>query len=188
MLGVDKDRQAIEGGIMMKRYCLAGCVGIWMFGVALTASAVMIGEGTRELTLEGEYQFSSQMGRAVSLQLGLGLFVVDGFQVGLIGGLSDDDVVTTLKGGGFAEYNFDIGHIFIPFTGARALYSHTDLDVTTEDSVLLGGYAGVKYFIAENIAVSLKYLFEWADDEIFFDNGEVKDTNASIQLGMRFYF
>ncbi len=172
----------------MKQQGLAGWLAIWMFGMAMSASAVMIGEGTRELTLEGEYQFSSELGRSFNVNLGLGLFILDGFQVGLTGGVSDNDVVTMLKGGGFAEYNFDVGHIFIPFLGGRALYSHTDLDDASEDSFVLGGYAGVKYFIAENIAVSIKYLFEWADDEIFFDESETKDTNSSIQLGMRFYF
>ena len=170
----------------MKRF------GCWMallvaFAV-LPAQAIMIGEGTRELTVDGEYQFSSEVGRAFAVNLGLGLFVMDGFQVGLTTGVSDNDIVTMLKGGLFAEYNIDVGRTVVPFVGTRALYSYTDLDEGTEDSVLLGGYAGIKYFIAENIAVSLKYLFEWADDDIFYDDEEPKDTNASIQLGMRFYF
>lgn len=161
---------------------------IVLAGQLPAAHAIMISEGTRELTVDGEYQFSSEVGRAFTVNLGLGLFVLDGLQVGLVTGVSDNDIVTLWKGGAFAEYNLDVGRTVIPFLGSRALYSYTDLEDGAENSVLLGGYAGIKYFIAENIAISLKYLFEWADDEIFFDNGDAKDTNASIQLGMRFYF
>lgn len=172
---------------MRNQRCLKW-MGLFLLCSWLPAQAVMIGEGTRELTADGEYQFSSEVGRALSLNLSLGLFVMDGLQVGLLGGVSDSDLVTMWKGGAFAEYNVDLGHSMIPFVGVQVLYSYADLETSSEDSAVLGGYAGLKYFIAENIAVSLKYLLEWADDDIFYDDREAKDTNHSVQLGMRFYF
>ena len=171
-------------------------IGILAF-CASVANAVYITEGTRELRTSGSYQFASEDGPALDVKLGLGLFVFDGIYIGIIGGLGDSDRVRQYDVGLAVEYNYDSGTVLIPYLGLVAGWSESRLSFTdpdgssrreTNDGFLVGAESGVKYFIAENIAISLAYLFEWADDDVFLDRDKAKDTNNSLQLGMRFYF
>ncbi len=163
-----------------------------MVGIVFVAGSTygaMISEGTRELAVQGELQFESEAGTAFDFDIKLGQFVAHGVQVGVLGGIADNDFLTAWGAGVFGEYNHDLGTELVPFVGVSGSYLRVDPDVgSSEDAFVVGAEAGGKYFIAQNIAISLSYLFEWATEDMFFDNGDVEDTNHSIQLGMRFFF
>ncbi len=157
--------------------------------MAGTAHGVLIGQGTRELAVQGDMQFASEVGTAFEIDLRLGQFVIHGVQVGILASVADNDIATQWGIGAFTEYNVDLGTELVPFAGLAAKYSYLDPDVgDSNDGAVFGAAAGVKYFFAENIAISLNYLFEWATDDVFRDKEEAEDTNHSIQLGMRFFF
>ncbi len=166
------------------------------FCLSTSASAVMIYEGTVEILTQGSYQFRSEDGPALDLKLGAGIFVFDSFKVGAFGSVADSDNVRQYGVGLNAEYMFDTGTVLIPFVGVSLGWSESRFTFARNgasqreksDGLLVGLEAGGKYFIAENIAIALSYLFEWANDDIFSDGDQVEDTNHSIQLGMRFYF
>ena len=46
----------------------------------------------------------------------------------------------------------------------------------------------MKYFIRENIAISLATVYEWASDDVFDSVDNFEDNRQVIRLGMRFYF
>jgi len=163
-----------------------------MMGISMIAASsygVMISEGTRELVLEGSYDFESAAGSALDLNVKLGYFVLDGIEVGGLVGVSDDDFSTDWRIGAFAEYNVDLGEPIVPFVGVSTGWLRFDPDVgSSEDTIFLGAEAGAKYFIAENIAISLSYQFTWADEDVFVEDDKVTDTDHRIVLGMRFFF
>ncbi len=167
-------------------------ITLLMTAIVLTAGTsygVMLNEGTQELGLEGAVQFQSPAGTDYTADVRLGHFVADLIQVGAVAGVSDNDLATRWNVGAFGEYNVDLGMDLVPFMGVSGAYNYVDPDVgSSDDAFVLGGYAGGKHFLAHNVAVSLKYLFEWATDDVFLDNGDVEDTNHSIRLGMRYFF
>ena len=162
---------------------------IGMAFIAGAAYGAMLDEGTRELAVSGEWEFASEAGTAFDVELKLGQFIMDGVLVGVMGAIADDDWITAWGAGVYGEYHVDMGTALVPFVGVSAIYYDVDpAEGEGDDAVVVGGAAGVKYFIAENIAITANYLYEWASEDVFFDDDEVEDTNHSIQLGMRFYF
>lgn len=160
-----------------------------MVFAAGTSYGVMIQEGARELSVSGDLQFKSAVGTWLDLQGKAGYFIMDGVQVGMLAGIENNDAWTQWEVGAFTEYNHDLGMELVPFVGVSVSYAYLDPDAgSSEDSIVLGGYAGGKYFIAENIAISLDYLFQLSDEDLWMDDNEPEDTNHSLRLGMRFYF
>ena len=74
--------------------------------------------------------------------------------------------------------------------GVRGNYG-TDENVETYGLGAFAEYnfdlAGVKYFLAENVAISADAEIDWADDEIYPKDEDFDDTNFQFNLGMRFF-
>ena len=64
--------------------------------------------------------------------------------------------------------------------------------VKLEGSGGADGYAGTTvgapFFIAENIALSGAFVAEWASEDIYAEDEDFEDTNAKLEVAMRFYF
>lgn len=175
----------------MRPFALLTLLGV--FACCPFAHGIMIYEGTRELRAQGSYQFKSEDGATLDLRLGMGLFVIDGLQLGAYGAIGNSDHFRTYGVGVSSEYHFDSGTVLIPYVGLAAGWSESRLTQSQgpqqkENGGVVSGELGGKYFIAENIAISLAYRLEWANKDIFFDQDEAEDTDHSIQMGMRFYF
>jgi hypothetical protein len=160
------------------------------------AAVPMLGEGTKELTLQGFADFEASDEYYYFLDLGYGKFWRDGLEVGVNVGLTSTDSSTQLSIGPFFEYNFSRKTPFVPYIHFGLLWANADLEVgsgdnlvdTSSDALLLDGEAGVKYFLVDNVAISTGLSYEWATDKIFDAGDTAKDGNALLKLGMRFYF
>lgn len=161
-------------------------------GLAVAAQGAMLQEGTQELSINGSLDFESADGTATELELGYGYFILDGLQVGVAASIADSDSARLYALGVGAEYNFDLGSQLVPFIGLSIGWGKGEIelgDSTLKDDAVVGAAeAGVKYFIVENVALELSYLFEKASEDIFFNDEKAEDTDNSLQLGLRFYF
>jgi hypothetical protein len=166
----------------------------WMSMLTIAAlagasQAASLSQGTRELTLDGALDPDGASGTEISLDVGYGYFIQDNIEVGGEVSIADNDHATTYGLGGFAEYNFDQGSALVPFAGVGLGWFNTeidDLDVD-DDAVVASLFGGVKYFLAENIAVTAQINLEWASEDIFLNDDDVEDTNIDFTVGMRFF-
>ncbi|GAL14507.1 hypothetical protein JCM19233_5519 [Vibrio astriarenae] len=145
--------------------------------------------GTQEFGLQGDVNFDYADDFLVNLQGSYGYFIVDNFLLGGDASLSVSDNVQTYKVGVFGEYNFDFGSKFVPYVGAGAQFLYSKYFSNSDTSMNMKSAIGVKYFIAENIAVTTEVNYNIANDDLYVGaNGNAKNTNTNVMIGTRYYF
>jgi hypothetical protein len=147
--------------------------------------------GTYELQLSGLIDPDTFAGGEVDLDVGLGYFFADNTEFGGRFSFSDNDVVQTLGLGGFGEINVPTQNAPVtPYLGAGLGILSVDFDKGGSQSALVGsGYAGVKYFITADLAISAQANLELATDDVFDkDHGEADSTNFDVTLALRYFF
>jgi opacity protein-like surface antigen len=147
-------------------------------------------EGTQEIVADGFYDPSSMEGDVFSIGMSYGYFVMDNVEVGVGAAYQDADKLgSSVELGAFGEYNFDLGTPLVPFVGVGVSYTYLDYEeVDTDDSIVGTGSAGVKYFLADNIALRLAANASIASEDVYSDeDGDVTDEDFNITLGMAFY-
>jgi len=165
----------------------------FLFLLGLTSQAQMLDKGTREFAISGNGDIVSG---DVSLYLEpkFGYFAWDNVELGLAGSLNYNENETQVSIGPFAEYNFRTGSKWVPFVGGAVEWLNADIDIdssgveTDSDGVGFDASLGLKYFLADNIAISTRYTHQWASDDLFTSADEVKDSAGFYVIGMRFYF
>lgn len=156
---------------------------------AVKVDAAAIALGTQEIRASGGIDFESATGTDIRLDLGYGYFIADYLEVGGLFGIEDNDRATSLRLGGFAEYNIETETNVIPFFGGQLRYIYADFDTGGSDSAIaFGGYGGAKFFITENLALTARLLIEFATEEIYIEEDKVNDTDIVIDLGLNYYF
>ena len=145
-------------------------------------------QGTQEIVVQGGYDPQTASGDFEAISLEYGQFIQDLIEVGVRGNYATDEDVESYGLGAFAEYNFDLGTEVVPYVGAGIGWQNTDINNgQSVDGVEIAGLAGVKYFLAENVAISADAEIDWADDEIYPKDEDFDDTNFQFNLGMRFF-
>jgi hypothetical protein len=147
-------------------------------------------EGTQEIVVGGYFDASSLDGETVQLNGSYGLFIMDYLEVGAFASWLTTDVAgDAINVGAFAEYNFATETPVVPFVGIRAAYASLDLeDVELDDAFVGIATAGVKYFLADNVALKLALNGEMASEDIYVDEDmQFEDTDFNVTLGMAFY-
>jgi len=146
--------------------------------------------GTRVLEGAGNIDF---MADEIRIQAAYGEIFDDGFEYAVVAGLRDNDESMSTELGVRAEYNLDSDSALVPFLSAGVVWANAeseDNDVDTDAAVFSVG-GGVKYFIRDDIALTLDGSYRVASDDIFVDNdeeGEVQDDEFRLLLSVRSYF
>jgi len=134
--------------------------------------------------------FESAAGTAIDIDVGYGYFFIDNLE-GLVNIVFYDDDDFTAYGAGIAgEYNFDFGTELVPYLGAGMGYRKSDPKyLNSEDAFVMGMSGGVKYFLAENVALDTSLDFEYATAKIYpKKNQKFTDTDLTVNVGLRFFF
>ena len=169
----------------MKKFMTAVAV-LALVGSAFGAS---LKQGTQEIVVEGLFDPDTQFDQQIDLGIKYGQFIQDNVEVGAIAAYSDNDLLEEMGFGAFAEYNFDQGTELVPYVGVELAWANVDGDdIESEDAVTAAGYVGVKYFLAENVAIAVNGKYTQASEDIYSeDGGDLEDKDMTINLGMAFY-
>lgn len=164
-----------------------------MFAFAATqVYAAPIAVGTQEIQLFGGLDVDSAAGTAISLDAGYGYFVADYVEIGGLFGFANDDIVSSFSAGGFAEYNIETETDVIPFVGTQLRLIYTDIelfgDSQSETAGALGLYAGVKFFITDGLAISVRVLGETATEDVYVEDDDVSNVDVGFDFGLRYFF
>jgi hypothetical protein len=174
--------------IMKKILSLVALTAIAFTSLAQANNAAMA-QGTQELRLQGGIDFKSAAGTDLAVDLGYGYFISDYLEIGGLFSFGDNDAVSLLGLGAFAEYNLDTMTSFVPFAGGQLSFSQVDIRGAGDETALsLGLYAGVKFFITEDLALAARFLMEQATEDIYLDDRGADDFDYGIDFGLRYFF
>jgi hypothetical protein len=156
--------------------------------------AQMLAAGTSELKVSGVLDFETADDTLLALDVFYGLFFADYTEYGVNLMVEESDHVSIWALGVEGEYNYDLGTELVPFVGAGIGYARYDVEYggdegnDEDNAIIVKGSAGAKYFITENVALSGSFVLRWASEDIFATQDDFEDTDAYLQLGMRFFF
>ena len=162
-----------------------------MFSLATAiCNAQTLTKGAMELDFEGNYDHKGAAGAQVYTALGFGYFPIDCFEVVAAGAFIYDDYEIGYHPAVGAQYNFDIGHGFVPFVGGNLGWGIWDYKNADDiDGFVYGIEGGVKYFITQNYAFSVSIDYDWATGDLWMeDGGKMVDNNWGIRWGLRYFF
>lgn len=173
----------------MKNFAMIAAAAIVAFSSPVHANKAAIAQGTQELRVQGGIDFKSAAGTDLAVDLGYGYFIADYLEIGGLFSFGDNDAVSLLGLGAFAEYNIDTMSSFVPFAGGQLAFSQVDIRGAGDETALsLGLYAGVKFFLTEDLALSTRFLMEQATEDIYLDDRGVDDFDYGIDFGLRYFF
>ena len=154
-----------------------------------------IGKGTNEVSLHVSPDFEGTVGDMIFAQAGYGRFLRD--RVAARGTLSytiledvagDDADYRTSELGLAGEYHFDLGGRLIPYLGAGLGWRRSHFGKFEESALVYGPRAGIKLFLADNVALDLEVTYKLGAADVFINDFEAEDTDLSTGIGFRVLF
>lgn len=147
------------------------------------------GKGTKIVEAAG---IINVMGDDAQFQLAYGQFVTDAIEVAAIAGLRDDDSYMSTELGVRADYNFASDSAFVPFVSTSVAWANVEVDRSNldTDAAVFSVGGGVKYFVRDNVALSLGGSYLAATSDVFVDSDdlELQADEFRFILSVRFYF
>lgn len=135
-----------------------------------------------------ETNFSSVINRGeVALDLRFGAFVADYTQLGLKVGYSDTDFLTQSQLGVYLLRFFETRTYTLPYVGLGMGYTTLEADGAGDNSgVDFALILGLRYYIADNVALNTEFRSAWATDKTFIDSDRAVDTDFGLRIGLSY--
>jgi opacity protein-like surface antigen len=176
---------------------------LWMLAVALglafapsgVLGAPRIEKGSQELSLHVSPDFEGAIGDTIFAEAGYGVFVRDRIEIKgvlayhLLEDVAGADSDYRMKGFDLAaEYHLDFGSAFVPYLGAGIGWVSSEFGKTKESGLVYGPRAGLKYFLADNVALGLDVVYRLGSADVFVNDFQAEDTDLTYVIGVRVLF
>lgn len=154
----------------------------FLFGTVGLAQDININKGDFELKLASAFDQGQ-----FNVDAHFGAFVADYTQWRLDVGYTDTDFFTQSRAGVTALRFFETRTYTIPYVGLGLGYTSVDspngLENTgAEFSLILG----LRYYLAENVALSTELKTAYATDDAYIDGTSVTDTDYRLGIGLSY--
>ena len=178
----------------MSRKLLVSAGLAWLFCAAGAGAQPRIQRGTQELSVHVSPDFEGAVGDMIFAQAGYGWFLRDGLAAK--GTLSyailedvagEDEDYRTSEVGVAAEVHLGRGS-FIPYLGAGLGWRSTHFGEIEEAALVYGPLVGLKYFLADNVALDLEVTYKLGSADVFINDFVAEDTDLSSAIGLRVLF
>jgi opacity protein-like surface antigen len=172
---------------------LAGLVGFFFASGADAQPRIQ--RGSQELSVHISPDFEGAIGDMIFAQAGYGWFVRDGLAARatlsytvLEDVAGEDSDYRSSEAGVAAEYHFGRDSRFIPYLGAGLGWRRTQFNKLDEAALVYGPLAGIKYFLADNVALDLEVTYKLGAADVFINDFVAEDTDLSSVIGLRVLF
>lgn len=171
----------------------SGAVLLTAAGGALGADPPLA-RGTHEFGVHLSPDLMGPVGDTFFLDLGYGVFVRDRFELRASASYTLlEDVVAPEEDyrawdvGFGADYHLPLGRA-VPFAGVFVGWHRINIDTGAESAMTWGPRLGLKYFLADNVALAFDAAYAQASKDVFFNDFELEDKDLVTSLGLRVMF
>lgn len=165
------------------------------FLVSGAGAQPMIQKGANELSVHVSPDFEGAIGDMIFAQAGYGRFLWKGlaargtFSYALLEDIAgEDEDYRTSELGIAVEYHIDLGGNLIPYLGAGLGWRSSHFGDFEESALVYGPRAGIKYFLADNVALDLEVTYKIGAADVFINDFTPEDTDLSPAIGLRVLF
>lgn len=178
---------------MMSRMPAIGLAS-WLLASAAAAQP-MVRAGSQELAVHVSPDLEGAVGDMIFVQAGYGRFVRDRLAVRatvlytvLEDVAEEDSDYRTSEIGAAGEYHLGRGGRLLPYLGFGVGWRSSHFGKLEESSLVYGPRAGVKYFLADNVALDFEITYKLAAADVFINDFVAEDTDLTPALGLRWFF
>ena len=179
----------------MPKIWIAAAAVVPPFLISNAIADPLIKKGDRELAVHISPDFEGAIGDMLFAQLGYGLFVRDRLEVRAtfaytvledIAGEESDYRMSEY--GLVGEYHIDLAKAWVPYVGVAIGWSTSEFGNLDESAFVYGPTAGLKYFLAGNVALDLGVTYRFSTAEVFINDFQAEDHDLSSVIGLRVLF
>jgi hypothetical protein len=150
--------------------------------VAVQAQEIKINKGDLELNLSTALNQGE-----VSADVHFGAFVSDYMLWRVDVGYMDTEFLSTTQAGLSAIRFFETRTYTLPYIGLGAGYNSLEGMSGVETSgVEMSLILGLRYYMAENVALNTEVKTAWSSEETFIDGSQTTDTDYRLRIGLSY--
>lgn len=170
--------------------------GLVLACLASTAEAQpLLHRGNRELAVHISPDFEGPVGDTIDASAGFGLFVRDGLEAratlgyAILEDVAGEDSDYRMRELGLAgEYHFLRAARVVPYLGPVLGWRSSHFGDLEESGLTYGAGAGLKLFLADNVALDLGVTYRFASADVFVNDFVAEDTDLTSTIGLRVLF
>ena len=173
---------------------VTGCL-IVLYGAAANAGGDVgpdLQQGRREISVTGSPDFLGPTGDTLNVSAGYGVYVRDrllvraSFIYNTVEDIAPGENDFRAREADIAsEYHFDIGLVLVPYVGGELGWRRSKWASDVESGAIYGLRAGLKYFIADNVAIDFAFSYKQSGSDVFISDFEMRDYYPSFHFGLR---